>query len=134
MSKFLIRPHHLLCMRYFQGCGYSDEFTENMRYVISNLKNGSEVLLTRGCDDICRKCPNNRKNTCCDGEKVKSYDSAVISLCNLDFDKVYEYGCLYSLVENNIIKKRYAPLCMRRLPMVSYMRHSTGVTKPSIEH
>lgn len=61
MSKFLIRPHHLLCMRYFQGCGYSDEFTENMRYVISNLKNGSEVLLTRGCDDICRKCPNNRK-------------------------------------------------------------------------
>ena len=44
MSKFLIRPHHLLCMRYFQGCGYSDEFTENMRYVISNLKNGSEVL------------------------------------------------------------------------------------------
>ena len=78
MSKFLIRPHHLLCMRYFQGCGYSDEFTENMRYVISNLKNGSEVLLTRG---------------------------AVISSCNLDFDKVYEYGCLYSLVENNIIKK-----------------------------
>lgn len=92
-------------MRYFQGCGYSDEFTENMRYVISNLKNGSEVLLTRGCDDICRKCPNNRKNMCCDGEKVKSYDSAVISSCNLDFDKVYEYGCLYSLVENNIIKK-----------------------------
>ena len=74
-------------MRYFQGCGYSDEFTENMRYVISNLKNGSEVLLTRGC------------------EKVKSYDSAVISSCNLDFDKVYEYGCLYSVVENNIIKK-----------------------------
>ena len=105
MSKFLIRPHHLLCMRYFQGCGYSEDFTENMRYVISNLKNGSEVLLTRGCDDICRKCPNNRKNMCCDGEKVKSYDSSVISLCNLDFDKVYEYGCLYSLVENNIIKK-----------------------------
>ena len=23
---------------------------------------------------------------------------------------------------------------MRRLPMVSYMRHSTGVTKTSIEH
>lgn len=42
---------------------------------------------------------------CCDGEKVKSYDSAVISSCNFDFDKVYEYGCLYSLVENNIIKK-----------------------------
>lgn len=105
MSKFLIRPHHLLCMRYFQGCGYSDEFIENMRYVISNLKNGSEVLLIRGCDDICRKCPNNRKNTCCDGEKVKSYDKSVISSCNLDFDKVYEYGCLYSVVENNIIKK-----------------------------
>lgn len=121
-------------MRYFQGCGYSDEFTENMRYVISNLKNDSEVILTRGCDDICRKCPNNSKNMCCDGEKVKSYDSAVISSCNLDFDKVYEYGCLYSLVENNIIKKRYAPLCMRRLPMVSYMRQSTGVAKTSIEH
>ena len=85
-------------MRYFQGCGYSDEFTENMRYVISNLKNGSEVILTRGCDDICRKCPNNRKNMCCDGVKVKSYDSAVISSCNLDFDKVYEYGCLYILI------------------------------------
>ena len=76
-----------------------------LRKLPENLKNGSEVLLTRGCDDICRKCPNNRKNMCCDGEKVKSYDSAVISSCNLDFDKVYEYGCLYSLVENNIIKK-----------------------------
>ncbi|MCI5795787.1 MAG: DUF1284 domain-containing protein [Ruminococcus sp.] len=105
MSKFLIRPHHLLCMRYFKGYGYSAEFSENMRYVISNLKNDSEVVLTGGCDDICRKCPNNSKNMCCDGEKVKSYDSSVISLCNLDFDKVYEYGCLYSLVENNIIKK-----------------------------
>ncbi|HAQ28865.1 MAG TPA: DUF1284 domain-containing protein [Ruminococcaceae bacterium] len=105
MSKFSIRPHHLLCMRYFKGYGYSDEFSENMRYVISNLKNDSEVVLTGGCDDICLKCPNNSKNMCFESEKVKRYDCSVISLCNLDFDKVYEYGCLYSLVENNIIKK-----------------------------
>ena len=38
-------------------------------------------------------------------KRLKATTAAVISSCNLDFDKVYEYGCLYSVVENNIIKK-----------------------------
>ena len=30
MSKYLIRPHHMLCMQFFEGKGYSDGFVASM--------------------------------------------------------------------------------------------------------
>lgn len=34
MSEFLIRPHHMLCLQFFEGKGYSSEFKEAMENII----------------------------------------------------------------------------------------------------
>ena len=38
MSKYLIRPHHMLCMQFFEGKGYSDGFVASMAAIKKNLK------------------------------------------------------------------------------------------------
>lgn len=38
MSKYLIRPHHMLCMQFFEGKGYSDGFVASMAAIKENLK------------------------------------------------------------------------------------------------
>ena len=84
-----LRAHHLLCIRFFAGHGYSEAFAKNMRCVIDALKSGALVTLTQGLDDICSSCPNVVQSAFCFGgegegecsseEKVLSYDKAVLS-------------------------------------------------------
>src|SRR3989338_5500080 len=58
-----IRAHHLLCMRSFQGKGYSEEFVDNFYKVIDELKKNPLVKVVNKPDAICEKCPHN-KNGC----------------------------------------------------------------------
>lgn len=51
-----IRGHHLFCMQYSHGKGYSAEFAANMLRVVAKLEEiGGFVSLGR--DDICSSCP-----------------------------------------------------------------------------
>ena len=36
--KLVLRGHHLLCLKGFQGYGYDDDFVENMKLVNSPKK------------------------------------------------------------------------------------------------
>ena len=38
MSKYLIRPHHMLCMQFFEGKGYSDGFVASMAAIKEKLE------------------------------------------------------------------------------------------------
>ncbi|HEZ7990826.1 MAG TPA: hypothetical protein RWO66_07705 [Ruminococcus sp.] len=50
-SEIFLRPHHGLCIGFFEGKGYSDEFTANMSAVIEKLQNTDpHVTLTCGFD------------------------------------------------------------------------------------
>ena len=63
--KLVLRGHHLLCLKGFQGYGYSEDFTKNMTEV--NRKRKSEnttITLTNSPDDICKACPNLKGNLC----------------------------------------------------------------------
>lgn len=104
MLKYLIRPHHLLCTRFFKGRGYSDEFCNNMSKIIKGLKN-AQIVLTASADCICKICPNNDCGSCKSIEKVKIYDDSVLKLCSLTADEEYSYEQLYNSVTNNIILK-----------------------------
>ena len=33
-----LRPHHGMCLAYFEGKGYSDDFTENMQHMLELLE------------------------------------------------------------------------------------------------
>lgn len=67
-----LRPHHLLCIRSFEGRGYSPEFVENMRGVVESLESGARVEVGRGRDDICKAC----RETC--AVSAEEMDEAVL--------------------------------------------------------
>ena len=72
-----------MCFPFFQGKGYSGEFTENMWAMKKKLEQNPEVILIREADDVCARCPNNREGECTSSIKVENYDRQVLELCRL---------------------------------------------------
>ncbi len=59
-----LRGHHLICLQFFRGEGYSDEFVANLTAVLDSLESGG-ALLVAGADDVCRACPSLSPNGEC---------------------------------------------------------------------
>ena len=90
--KLILRGHHLLCLKGFQGYGYDETFTKNMTDV--NLKrkhSDTTVSLVASADDLCNFCPN-LIDGICENEKqnarIVSMDKAVLK----NFDTTIEYN------------------------------------------
>ena len=63
--KLVLRGHHLLCLKGFQGYGYDDIFVENMSDVNSMRKlDSTTVTAINSPDDICKACPNLKDGIC----------------------------------------------------------------------
>ena len=81
--KLILRGHHLLCLKGFQGYGYDENFVNNMKYVNSKRKETSTTIqLTNRPDDICSSCPNLKENNICENtiqnEHIISMDNEVL--------------------------------------------------------
>lgn len=80
--KLILRGHHLLCLKGFQGYGYDDGFVENMAEINSKRKlDETKVILTDSADDICKVCPNLKDNLCKDmlhNENIVRMDREVL--------------------------------------------------------
>ena len=68
--KVRIRAHHGMCFSFFQGKGYSGEFTENMWEMKRKLARNPEVILLDRTDDVCAHCPNNQEGVCISAGKA----------------------------------------------------------------
>lgn len=92
MDYIRLRPHHFLCIRFWQGHGYSESFTNKMERIIPLLKNGNPIVITTGPDDLCDVCPNKIEidglAACKSQEKVLRYDQAVLDNCKLQEGQV----------------------------------------------
>lgn len=99
-----IRAHHGMCFSFFQGKGYSGEFTENMWAMKEKLEQNPEVLLVQGTDDVCRRCPNNREGRCVSAEKVGDYDRQVLACCGLQPDTRIRWSSFERLVQEKILR------------------------------
>lgn len=84
MSDYRIRAHHGMCLAFFEGKGYSGEFTKHMGEMKELLAADPVVTIIENTDDICGPCPNNKAGICVTAEKVAEYDRAVLSLCELE--------------------------------------------------
>ncbi|HEX3076849.1 MAG TPA: DUF1284 domain-containing protein [Lachnospiraceae bacterium] len=104
MLSYRLRPHHALCITFFEGKGYSTEFVENMIQVIQGLEDNAFVQLTVEEDAICIACPNNNKQRCTSGDKVMRYDQAVLSLCQLKEGQKIRWKELNELAKERIIR------------------------------
>jgi hypothetical protein len=59
----LIRGHHLICLYFFNGDGYDEDFIENLRVTLRRAE-GEPVRVSSGADDICKSCLHLRGGRC----------------------------------------------------------------------
>ena len=105
-----LRPHHLLCIRYFRGNGYSPAFVENMQRVIARLeKEDPAVTLVCGADGLCASCPHDADGRCDSADKVDRYDAAVLRLCGLREGERARWSDLRRLVVERILRPDLRP-------------------------
>ena len=62
-----LRGHHLICLNFFKGEGYSREFSENIWGILENEK----IQVVFGADDVCIKCPYLKNGLCVYSEKAE---------------------------------------------------------------
>lgn len=105
MSIYSLHPHHGLCIAFFEGKGYSSEFTAHMAAFIRNLSDSSLVRLTLSEDVICAYCPNIRNHRCIHNSKVLRFDQAVLAACSLQEGQVLRWEDFRNMVDRLIIRK-----------------------------
>ena len=101
--QYKIRAHHGMCLAFFQGKGYSSEFTKHMAQMKRRLEENPLVCITGQTDVICSACPNNENGSCVTAEKVARYDRQVLKRCNLAEGQVMPFFDFEKLVYDNIL-------------------------------
>ena len=104
-SAFPIRPHHALCISFFEGKGYSKEFVENMTNITNQLSENPllTLKLTTEKDKICSACPNLIDGRCENHQQVLRYDLAVMDICGFYEGQEICAKNLFEAARNKII-------------------------------
>lgn len=80
-----LRGHHLICLHFFNGKGYSPDFIENLE-AIMKVAAESGVEVSQGSDDVCRACPYLKEEKCVydehADEEIKEMDEFALKLLN----------------------------------------------------
>lgn len=103
IDQIPLRPHHGMCLAYFIGYGYSDEFSLRMSRLLDILKHDTPVKLTVGTDIVCGPCPNNQNNLCVQAAMVEAYDRAVLAACGLEEKLILPFGQFTTFVQERIL-------------------------------
>ena len=86
-----LRGHHLICLHFFKGEGYSEEFIENIYNVLQNPK----MQVVDGVDDICAKCPYLKNSKCASreysDEDIRAQDREALRLLELEPSAIVEW-------------------------------------------
>ena len=101
---YKIRAHHGMCISFFRGEGYSNEFTDHMAKIVSELSADPLVEIISVTDKLCEKCPNNMgSGVCATEDKVTRYDNEVLSICGIKAGDVMPFSEFSSMVREKII-------------------------------
>lgn len=92
MIKF--RGHHLICLNYYEGKGYNEEYVANLSNLVQLANSGEKVKVVEGGDDVCSCCPylidNNCEHKPESESSIKTLDKMALSALKLKIgDEVY---------------------------------------------
>ncbi|KCZ73066.1 hypothetical protein ANME2D_00125 [Candidatus Methanoperedens nitroreducens] len=59
-----LRGHHLICLNFFRGEGYSEDFIKNLYSVLRK----ESIEIVKGPDEVCARCPYLKNNRCSSDE------------------------------------------------------------------
>lgn len=101
--QYKIRAHHGMCIAFFRGKGYSNEFTAHMSEIIHKLDSNPTICIAVQTDVLCSKCPNNLQGLCDTESKVGEYDRQVLERCGLSDGMIMPYADFKRAVYENIL-------------------------------
>ncbi len=106
-----LRGHHLICLQFYRGEGYSKDFVENLYRVLEKAKSeGVEVV--EGEDDVCIACPYNRNGICTHSDEanreIRRLDELAIRLLSTPLNSKVEWGSVGSVRDVLAVWKKEA--------------------------
>jgi hypothetical protein len=103
-----------MCFQFYEGKGYSEDFTDHMGKIVRSLEEHPEQVVTiqAEMDEVCENCPNNEGGVCTTQEKVDRYDREVLRLCGIVDGQQMSYDEFRSVIRSNILKAGHrAEIC-----------------------
>lgn len=59
-----LRGHHLICLHFFRGEGYSPDFVTNLFDLLKKAEKGEEIEVSDSADEVCIRCPHLENGIC----------------------------------------------------------------------
>jgi hypothetical protein len=78
-----LRGHHLICLHFFDGEGYSEGFVDNLRTIIA-MADRNGVVLVEGADAVCGPCAHLMDGVCEDEPEIDRLDRLARSLLSAE--------------------------------------------------
>ncbi|SMX27986.1 hypothetical protein TRP8649_02098 [Pelagimonas phthalicica] len=110
------RPHHFLCALGFQGKGYSDDFTANMRAIVMGRLRTPEgretrIKLTGYADDICAPCPKRQGRLCTNQQSISQLDRSHAAALKLQPHEELTWGEALQRIKQNVPPGALSTVC-----------------------
>lgn len=109
--KAKLRGHHLICLNFFRGEGYSEEFIKNIYSVVAK----EELEIIEGPDEVCARCPYLKDNKCSSGEytdeKILFQDKEALRLLGFKPGRVVDWELISARLPQ-ILEKWKIQFCM----------------------
>lgn len=113
MDVLKLRPHHINCLFFYEGKGYSPRFIENMDRLVEHLRMHPEqkILLKEENDKVCEACPNLKKGKCISYNKVKTLDKYTLEHYKLEENEIYSFQIIKDKIYMNYSHKTFQTIC-----------------------
>ena len=88
-TALVFRGHHLICLHFYKGEGYNDDYIEHLSNTLELAEKGA-IEICEGADCICAKCPNLSDDNCAYYENaeadIRRMDATALDLFGLSPD------------------------------------------------
>lgn len=110
----LLRPHHINCIFFYKGLGYSENFVKGMNSISKLIieKSNTKIKLIVKCDDLCDNCPNmNLDNVCITKKNVAMLDYNTLQIYNLKENQEYTFNEIINNIYKNFDSNKFHKIC-----------------------
>ncbi|MEF9959269.1 MAG: DUF1284 domain-containing protein [Niameybacter sp.] len=113
MEILKLRPHHINCIFFYEGRGYSQKFVENMDQVVAYLLEHFEqnIILEKSIDHLCKDCPNLVEAVCKNDSKIELLDKETLKQYNLQEQQVYTFKEIVENIYSHYNEHTFSKIC-----------------------
>lgn len=109
-----LRPHHINCLFFYRGMGYSEAFVERMNTIEKELlqDDSKQIELVVGCDVLCECCPHQQENESCKSDdKVIKLDTNTLTTYGLEAHTPYSFQFIKEKIYKDFDADKFERIC-----------------------